>query len=112
MGSKALGADVVLALESAKRRTQRKKAVAFLLNDKITQGTTRQQLEEEWDESLGSPVAAASSGEIDDIIDSKMATDRRRHYDAVGENKCTPARRHANMPLKEGRYDCINIYDP
>lgn len=102
MGSKALGADIVLALDSAKVGVMSaKKAVAFLWNDKITADVTREQLESEWDETVGSPVAAASAGEIDDIIDS--AELRQRIGGAImmlsAKSKCTPSRRHANMPL-------------
>ncbi len=102
MGSKALGADVVLALESAKVGVMSaKKAVAFLWNDKITADITREQLEAEWDATVGSPVAAASCGEIDDIIDA--AELRQRIGGALmmlsAKSKCVPGKRHANMPL-------------
>ncbi|MBO5196400.1 MAG: hypothetical protein J6C03_04820 [Clostridia bacterium] len=102
MGSKSLGSDVVLALDSAKIGVMSaKKAVAFLWNDKITADVTRDQLEAQWDETVGSPVAAASAGEIDDIIDS--AELRQRIGGALmmlsAKSKCAPVRRHANMPL-------------
>ena len=78
-----------------------KKAVAFLWNDKITADVTRDQLEAQWDETVGSPVAAASAGDIDDIIDS--AELRQRIGGALmmlsAKSKCAPVRRHANMPL-------------
>lgn len=102
MGSKALGADVVLALESAKVGVMSAdRAVAFLWNDKISDTVSRSDLEEKWNETQGSPVAAASTGAIDDIIDS--AELRQRVAGAVmmlsAKSKCAPARRHANMPL-------------
>ena len=102
MGSKALGADVVLALESAKVGVMSaKKAVAFLWNDKITAEVSREDLEKEWDETVGTPVAAATAGEIDDIIDASEL--RQRIGGAVmmlSAKSCgTPARRHVNMPL-------------
>lgn len=102
MGSKAIGADVVLALESAKVGVMSAdRAVAFLWNDKISDTVSRSELEAKWDETQGSPVAAASTGEIDDIIDS--AEIRQRVCGAVmmlsAKSKCAPARRHANMPL-------------
>ena len=60
---KALGADVVLALDSAKIGVMSAgRAVAFLLNDKITANVSRGDLEAKWDAKIGSPVAAASCG--------------------------------------------------
>ena len=43
-------------------------AVAFLWNDKITKDTPRSAVEAEWMATQGSPVRAAESGEIDDIV--------------------------------------------
>ena len=102
MGAKAQGADVVLALESAKIGVMpASSAVAFLWNDQITEEITREDLEQQWDETVGSPVAAAASGEIDDIIDA--AELRQRIAGAVmmlsAKSKKIPARRHSNMPL-------------
>lgn len=102
MGAKALGADIVLALESAKVGVMpASTAVAFLWNDQISEEVSRQDLEKQWDETVGSPVAAASAGEIDDIIDA--AELRQRIGGAVmmlsAKSKKAPARRHLNMPL-------------
>lgn len=102
MGSKALGADVVLALDSAKIGVMSAgRAVAFLLNDKITANVSRGDLEAKWDAKIGSPVAAASCGEVDDIIDDGEI--RQRLAGALmmlsAKSKCAPARRHTNMPL-------------
>ena len=102
MGTKAMGADVVLALESAKvGAMSAERAVAFLWNDQISDTVTRDELEARWNETQGSPVAAASYGEIDDIIASDEL--RQRVAGAVmmlsAKSKCAPARRHANMPL-------------
>ena len=102
MGAKALGADVVLALDSAKIGVMSaRRAVAFLLNDKITEGTTRTDLEAKWDSKIGTPVAAASAGQVDDIIDGSEA--RQRIAGALmmlsAKSKCAPSRRHTNMPL-------------
>ena len=69
MGSKAIGADVAFALERAEIGALPADAsVAFAWNSRITVDRTRETLEEEWLRSLSSPVAAASKGEIDDII--------------------------------------------
>ena len=102
MGAKALGADVVLALESAKVGLMpASSAVAFLWNDQISEEVSREDLEKQWDETMGSPVAAASAGEIDDIIDA--AELRQRIGGAImmlsAKSKGIPARRHLNMPL-------------
>ena len=102
MGSKALGADVVFALETSKVGVMSaERAVAFLWNDQITEDVSRESLEKKWDETLGSPVAAACAGDIDDIIDAGES--RARIAGALmmlsAKNKCAPARRHTNMPL-------------
>ena len=102
MGAKALGADVVFALETAKVGVMpASSAVAFLWNDQISEEISREDLEKQWDETVGSPVAAASAGEIDDIIGA--AELRQRIAGAVmmlsAKSKKTPARRHINMPL-------------
>lgn len=102
MGSKSMGADVVLALDTAKVGVMSAdRAVAFLWNDKISETVTRQDLEDTWNETQGSPVCAASTGEIDDIIEAGEL--RQRVCGAVmmlsAKSKCAPSRRHANMPL-------------
>ena len=102
MGAKALGADVVLALDSAKIGVMSaSRAVAFLLSEKISESTSRADLEAKWDAKIGSPVAAASAGEVDDIIDDGEV--RQRLAGALmmlsAKSKSTPCRRHTNMPL-------------
>jgi len=102
MGSKALGADIVLALESAKIGVMNASAaVAFLWNDKIGREVSRADLEAEWNAVVGTPVAAARAGEVDDIIMS--AEIRQRIAAAVimlrSKSKNAPVRRHAVMPL-------------
>ncbi len=69
LGSKAMGADVVYALEEAEiGALSTEAAVAFVWNDKVTLETERSELENAWRSALGSPVAAACRGEVDDII--------------------------------------------
>ena len=69
LGSKSVGADVAYALDDAEiGALNAASAVAFAENDKITPDVSREELEEEWKAMLSSPVAAASTGEIDDII--------------------------------------------
>ena len=108
MGSKSLGADLALALESAKIGVMNaERAVAFLCNDKI--GTidedgeelTREALEKKWNDTLGSAAEAAYAGEIDDIIDASEL--RARLIAAVemlaSKNKLSYDKRHVNLPL-------------
>ena len=78
-----------------------KSAVAFLWNDEITADITRADLEKRWNESVATPVEAASSGEIDDIIESAEARQRIGAGIAMLSAKSTYAasRRHLIMPL-------------
>lgn len=102
MGSKALGADAVLSLDTAKIGCMNAaSAVAFLWNDKIKGDVTREQLEKEWETTVGSPVEAARAGEIDDIISSEEIRQRVAAYVMMlqAKSKAAPARRHINMPL-------------
>lgn len=69
LGSRALGADLTLALpETVISPLAPSVAVAFLWNDKITKDNPRAAVEAEWMATEGSPVRAAESGEIDDIV--------------------------------------------
>lgn len=69
LGSKALGADLVYALDTAEiGALNASSGVAFAWDKYITEEKTRNQLIEEWRDSVSSPVVAAASGEIDDII--------------------------------------------
>ncbi len=69
LGSKAMGADLAYAIETSEISALSSEAsVAFAWNDKVSLDVSRESLVEEWKASLASPVAAASVGEIDDII--------------------------------------------
>ena len=69
LGSKALGADVVYSLDSAEiGALKADSAVAFAWGSRITEDVSREQLVKEWRELVSSPLMAATSGEIDDII--------------------------------------------
>ena len=68
-GSRALGADLVLALPGTEiAALTAKAAVAFLWNDRITPELTREALEQEWRDTRATPEAAAATGEVDDIV--------------------------------------------
>lgn len=101
LGSKSIGADVAYAFEGAEiGALPAASAVAFALNDEITTSTSRKELEEEWLSSLASPVAAASTGEIDDII--SMAELRQRICSALlllAAKGNAGRRRHSVLPL-------------
>lgn len=122
LSSKAMGADVVYALETAEiSALPADAAVAFAWNDRVALNedarlpesevledtrnlppidTNRAYLEERWRTSLASPVAAACRGEIDDII----TVDEMRQkllssiYMLAGKGVCG-ARRHPILPL-------------
>ena len=69
-GSRALGADLVLALPGTEiAALSADSAVAFLWNDRITADLSRETLEQEWRETKATPMAAAATGEVDDIVD-------------------------------------------
>lgn len=101
-GSKANGADVVYALESAKLGAMNAaSAVAFMQNDKIGGKVSREELEREYSMKMGSASAAAAAGEVDDIIaDGEI---RARIAAAVlmlsSKSKNQPTKRHISFPL-------------
>ncbi len=69
MGSKAIGADVVFALERAEISALSPEAsVDFVWSDKTGD---RNALIEEWKRDVASPAQAAATGEIDDIISAE-----------------------------------------
>ncbi len=102
MGSKALGADMVFALENAEISVMAPaSAVAFLWNDRITPELSRAALEDEWREKHASAAAAAADGSIDDVIDAAELRQRicAAVYMLLMKNSGAPARRHCNLPL-------------
>lgn len=73
MGSKALGADLVLALDSAKLGVLDPAAsVAMMWTEKLLGAKApiekRKALEEEWANVMSTPLMAAYSGQVDDIV--------------------------------------------
>ncbi len=101
LGSKSVGADVAYALDGAEIATMNAaSAVAFAMNDSITTTVSRASLEEDWKLNLASPVAAASTGAIDDII--AMSELRQRICSALlllaAKGTHLP-RRHSILPL-------------
>lgn len=75
MGSKALGADMVLALDSAKISVLKPDAsVVMMWNEKLAGVKApiekRKALEEDWELYMSTPILAANMGQVDDIISS------------------------------------------
>lgn len=69
MGSKSLGADVCLALDTAKiSAMEPSSAVAFL--GLVDNEAKHEEIAAEWAEKCATPVSAAKRGYIDDIISS------------------------------------------
>ncbi len=102
MGSKSIGADVVFAAESAKISAMpTKTAVAFAWNDKVTDNDKRDQIEEEWDRVMASPVVAAKAGEVDNIISLDELRQRASSaFEMLGaKNALCLNKRHGNLPL-------------
>lgn len=102
MGSKSIGADIAFAADCAKISAMpTKSAVAFAWNDKVTDSEKRAELEAEWDSVMASPVAAAKSGEIDDII--SLGELRQRVSAAIemlgAKNTLRLEKRHSNLPM-------------
>ena len=101
LGSKSVGADVAYAFEASEiGALPAASTVAFALNENITTSTSRRDVEEEWLASLASPVAAASTGEIDDIIG--VAELRQRICSALlllAAKGSVKGRRHSVLPL-------------
>lgn len=77
MGSKAMGADLVLACpEACIGALSPEASVAFMENDLVGKEGSREELEDRWRLENLSPVKAAEAGEVDDIIDSGEARAR------------------------------------
>lgn len=102
LGSKSLGADLEIALESAVISVMSpESAVAFVMNDQITAEKSRADVEAEWCEKYASATLAAEKGDIDDIVDE--ATLRARICSALymlaSKADGTPDRKYARTPL-------------
>lgn len=101
LGSRALGADLALALPDAVVSVMDPAAaVAFLRNDEVTAETTRASVEEKWsEENLAD--AAAASGDIDDVVPAEELRARlcAALYMLAGKACGTPDRKHGVLPL-------------
>ncbi len=106
LGSKALGADVVFALDCAKISILAPEAaVEFLYADQIKaaddSAAEKDNLLTEWNTYHASPLCAARSGDIDDIID--YAEFRARicaAFEMLSAKSESPiVKLHSNLPL-------------
>ena len=101
LGSKAVGADIAYALDSASISVLSPEAsVAFVWNDKVGE-KSREELEAEWKERCASASEACYKGELDDVIEASELRARICAAFSMLASKAegTPTRRHANMPL-------------
>lgn len=102
LGSKSVGADIVLATDNSLMGTMSPESgVAFLKNSEITQEKSRSVLEREWCEEHLSPMRAAEAGCVDDIIPSEELRARicSALYMLASKADRQPDRKYARMPL-------------
>ncbi|MBQ2325769.1 MAG: carboxyl transferase, partial [Clostridia bacterium] len=102
LGSKSLGADLEIALESAVISVMSpESAVAFVMNDKISADKTRADVEAEWCEKYASAICAAEKGDIDDIVDEETLRARicSAFYMLSSKADGMPERKYARTPL-------------
>ena len=101
LGSKAIGADIAYALDSAAISVLSPEAsVAFVWNDKVGE-KSREELEAEWKEKCASASEACYKGEIDDVIEVSELRARICAAFSMLASKANsnPTRKHVNMPL-------------
>ena len=101
LGSKAVGADMALALPTACISVLSPEAsVAFVWNSKVGE-QSREDLEKEWKEKCASAAEACDAGEIDDVVAPEELRARICAALSMLASKAegNPTRRHANMPL-------------
>lgn len=102
LGSRALGADLVYALDGASVSVMDPEAaVAFLWNQKITEEVTRADLVNEWISTCASPEKAAEDGSIDDVIPAAELRSRicSAVYMLFAKSGSDSYRKHCNLPL-------------
>lgn len=102
MGSKSIGADIAFAADRAKISAMpTASAVAFAWNDKVIDNAKRGEIEAEWDSVMASPVVAAKTGEIDDIISLDELRQRASAaFEMLGaKNALCLKKRHNNLPI-------------
>ena len=106
LGSKALGADMAFATENAVISVMpTEAAVDFIYGEQILASADpvaeKKAVTEEWNAKIASPVAAARSGDIDDIIETKDVRYRVASALEMLSSKATGElyKKHGNLPL-------------
>jgi acetyl-CoA carboxylase carboxyltransferase component len=102
LGSRALGADLALALPTAVISVMSpERAVAFAWNDKITHTEPRAEVEAKWLETYATPTAAAECGDVDDIVPAEELRARlcAALYMLSEKADLYPDRKHGVLPL-------------
>lgn len=102
MGSKALGADVVLSLPDARFGILSPEAsVAFVAQDELNGGASRDDLIRNWTETEASPSAAAAHGDVDDVIAPAQLRQRicSALYMTADKGLARNSFRHSGEPL-------------
>lgn len=102
MNSKQLGADIVFAFPQAEiAPLSSKTGVQLLYEDKLHEGKSREELEAAYKSIDASPLLAAASGNVDDVIEP--AETRSRVIAALemlaSKRESGVSRKHDNMPL-------------
>ncbi len=102
MNSKQLGADIVFAFPQAEiAPLSAKTGVQFLMEDKLHEGKKRDELEKTYKSVDASPLMAAATDNVDDVIEP--AETRSRVIAALemlaSKRAQGPSRKHDNMPL-------------
>lgn len=102
MAGRAANADAVFAWDSAAITAIKPcTAVQLLMQDKLSEGIAREQLEKEYANDVGSPFNAAAVGAVDDVI-AKEDTAARVAVALeafTGKRVSTLDKKHSNMPL-------------
>lgn len=106
LGSKSLGADIVLATTNANIAAMTTDAaIEFIYGSEIYGAADaldkKAQFTEEWKTKIASPIAAARSGDVDDVIETSEI--RTRIITSIEMLSCksgkTPFKKHSAMPL-------------
>ncbi|MBQ9941058.1 MAG: hypothetical protein IJO74_05930 [Clostridia bacterium] len=106
MGSKSVGCDLAFAVDFAEISVMSaEKAVNFIWHDRID-GTeqsqkTREELYEEWNTEMASPLRSAHGGNIDDVIsgDDTRVVLIGSFEMLSSKSEMTPTRKRSNLPL-------------
>lgn len=106
LGSKSLGADVVFATENANIAAMTTDAaIEFIYGSEFYGAENALEKKEaftkEWKTKIASPVAAARSGDVDDVIATEEVRARVASTIEMLSCKATkaPFKKHTNMPL-------------